>query len=172
LRAREAKSILCAGNGLSTEALSLATHGFEVTALDISPVAADLMGRRPIDAEPLANMHGDGPAVLHPGGSFTFVAGDLMDAAVCPGPFDVVIERRTVQLLPEHERRAAFDRLVDRLATTGMFVSHQHVGWWRPGEPRDHYASAWLSVHGLSPYRHDADPQRGSRLAWLIFSTG
>lgn len=172
LRARGARTVLCAGNGLSTEALSLATQGFAVTALDISSVPAELMNQRPIDALPLANMHGDGPAVLHPGGCFNCVTGDLMDPSVCPGPFDVVIERRTVQLMPEHERRAAFDRLVSRLATDGVFVSQQHVGGWRPGEPRDHYAAGWLNVHGFSPYRrHDSAP-RESRLAWLIFSTG
>jgi hypothetical protein len=36
LTRRGATTILCAGNGLSTEPLSLAVHGFQVTALDLS----------------------------------------------------------------------------------------------------------------------------------------
>ena len=143
-----------------------------MTALDISSVPAELMSRRPIDAEPLANMHGTLPAALQPGGTFTCITGDLMDPSVCPGPFDVVIERRTVQLMPEHEQRGAFDRLVSRLVPNGVFVSQQHAGGWRPGEPRDHYAAAWLTVHGFVPYQPHQGARRKSRLAWLIFSTG
>jgi hypothetical protein len=150
----------------------LATQGFVVTALDISAVPAEVMSGRPIEAEPLANMHGSGPAVLQPGGSISCVTGDLMDANVCPGPFDVVIERRTVQLMPEHDRRRAFDRLVGRLSQRGLFVSQQHWGGWRPGEPRDHYAAAWLGESGFSSYRPNDDVQHESRVAWLIFSTG
>ena len=40
---RSVGTILCVGNGLSTEAFSLALCGFEVTALDISAVPAELI---------------------------------------------------------------------------------------------------------------------------------
>ena len=45
LTRRGSRTILCAGNGLSIEALSLALLGFHVTALDISAVTAQAYGR-------------------------------------------------------------------------------------------------------------------------------
>ena len=44
LAARGVRNILCAGNGLSGEALALALFGFNVTALDISTVPGGAMG--------------------------------------------------------------------------------------------------------------------------------
>jgi len=38
LRKRRARAILCAGNGISSEAYALALHGFDVTVLDVSTV--------------------------------------------------------------------------------------------------------------------------------------
>ena len=45
LTRRGSRTILCAGNGLSLEALSLALLGFQVTALDISAVAVHALDR-------------------------------------------------------------------------------------------------------------------------------
>lgn len=43
LRRRGARTILCAGNGLSFEAVDLALLGFEVTALDLSDAPVQLL---------------------------------------------------------------------------------------------------------------------------------
>jgi hypothetical protein len=32
------------------------------------------------------------------------VAGDLRDVTICPGPYDVIIERKTLQLFAEHRQ--------------------------------------------------------------------
>jgi hypothetical protein len=202
LAMRGVRTILCAGNGLSTEALALALHGFDVTALDISTVPGDLMlgalqnpehplrrlsriavgadrtiafeGSGPIDPQACPAIHQNPEYPPRAGGRLRFSTGDLTNATVCPGPFDVVIERRTVQLFPDAERVPAIERLVARLANPGMFVSHQHCGGWRPGDPRTHYADAWMATQGFARHvRSTADTGTlGRNLAYLVFTTG
>jgi 2-polyprenyl-3-methyl-5-hydroxy-6-metoxy-1,4-benzoquinol methylase len=48
------KSILCAGNGISMEPRALATAGFDVVALDISPRALDIARSFPPSSQPLS----------------------------------------------------------------------------------------------------------------------
>ncbi|MFN8177753.1 MAG: hypothetical protein U0167_07495 [bacterium] len=202
LASRGAQTILCAGNGLSSEALSLALLGFHVTALDISAVPADVFGRMlrspwhplnrirgigigddnvvrfacsgPIDSELCPVMHRSADLAPKGGGTLALVTGDLMDPNVCPGPFDVVIERRTVQLFPQDQQISALDCLVGRLAERGVFVSHEHQGGWRPGKPETHHAEAWLRSRGFVLRSRLGSEQRDSapRLAYLVFSTG
>lgn len=202
LALRDARTILCAGNGLSSEALSLALYGFHVTALDISTVPGEVFAsslRRPehplhgipgfstdhtnvvsfggtgtIEPERCPPIHRSADHLPKGGGTLSFVTGDLVDPQVCAGPFDVVIERRTVQLFPPEERLPALRCLVARLADRGLFLSHQHAGGWRPGEPRTHYAEDWLRsqrfVVGSGSDRELADSAQ--RLAFLMFSSG
>lgn len=202
LERRDARTVLCAGNGLSNEALALALMGFHVTALDISSVPAQLLvqvlrdpgnqiyrnpglsiaddggfafnGIDPIDPGLCPAMHRSAHHAPRHGGTLSFVTGDLMDPGVCAGPFDVVIERRTVQLFPEGDRRRGYDRLVSRLGERGVFVSHEHRGRWKPGEERVHYASAWGKADGLvlRSEAQEAESVSAPRLAYLVFSTG
>ncbi|HVJ27736.1 MAG TPA: hypothetical protein VM493_09330 [Vicinamibacterales bacterium] len=199
---RSVRTILCVGNGLSAEAFSLALCGFEVTALDISAVPAELIADQwrhpehplhtipgftideenvvrftdsgPIETEHGSRMHRGNVNMYRGGGSLKSVIGDLVNAAVCPGPFDVVIERRTLQLFPPEERIHGLERLVARLASRGMFVSQQHSGGWRPGQPRTHYAQEWLRSAGFVMRSHadGAEANSAPRLASLTFSTG
>jgi SAM-dependent methyltransferase len=202
LSLRGAQTVLCAGNGLSTEAVSLALHGFDVTALDLSAAPAEIFAhqmRNPkyrlnrisgtavrddgsvvigavglIDPELCLPMHRSADCPNKGGGALRFVTGDLMNPELCPGPFDVVIERRTLQLFQGAEREEALGRLVARLRTPGVFVSHQHDGGWRPGQARTHFAKKWLESHGFTLYPGTMfkRPERTSRLACLVFSTG
>lgn len=202
LAGRGAQTILCAGNGLSVEAISLALLGFDVTALDISTVPAAMFAAMLRDAEhPLRRIPGvrlldDGSVTFDPGssidpesyplmhrsadyparggGSLSFVSGDLVDPEVCTGPFDVVIERRTLQLFSKAERLAALDRLVSRLSNRGVFVSQEHRGRWKPGQDRTHFAKAWLASQGFAFRTEMVGQQSGvaERLACLTFSTG
>ena len=131
-------------------------------------------GTGPIDVGEARLMHlapgGQGQC----GGSIRWVSGDLMDAHVCPGPFDVVIERRTVQLFPDGEQPAALERLAARLAPRGTFVTHEHCGAGRPGRPRTHYAEAWLRAHGfiVGSGAERPDGETADRLALLVYTTG
>ena len=197
LAARGVRSILCAGNGLSTEAVSLALLGFHVTALDISDVPArafgatvedvnehplkripgfalrdgivTFRGTRPIDPELCPEIHRSPDYPPRSGGSLRFVTGDLVDPTVCPGPFDAVIERRTLQLFPEPERLVALERLVARLATRGVLVSHRH------GAPSQTPAiREWLTSRGFVLHTHVTVEESSTvpRLARLVFTSG
>lgn len=191
---RGATSILCAGNGFSTEAFALALHGFDVTALDISSIAAAAQraafidGPRrlagvtvredgtivfppgPIDAQFVPPIHRAENSHARGGGSLRHVVGDLCDPNVCPGPFDVIIERRTVQLFPAAEQAAALARLTGRLAPRGYFISHQHKGAWRPNEPRTHFAEEWLASTNF--VREGIEFPDAARVAKLWLTTG
>ena len=202
LARRKARTILCAGNGLSGEALSLTLYGFDVTALDISTVPSEVIAsslRRPehpvhgipgfsiddanvvtfreagtIEPDRCPPIHRSADHLPTGGGTLSFVTGDLVTPEVCVGPFDVVIERRTIQLFPPEERLPAVQCLVARLADRGLFVSHQHAGGWRPGESRTHYAQEWLRSEGFV-VRSGSDRELADsapRLASLMFSTG
>jgi len=171
LARRGARTVLCAGSGMSGEALALATLGFDVTALDISSLPTELMGELTVDADHCPSMHRRGGREFREGGTLTHVTGDLTDARVCPGPYDAVIERLTLQLFPHHERRVGFDRLVDRLAPHGFFFSQQHMGWWKPGEPRTHFAEGWPESRGLVVNWREGSAAK-PRLARLYVTSG
>jgi hypothetical protein len=176
LTRRGARTILCAGNGLSSEALSLAVHGFQVTALDLSPVACAgiakslhhpehpirqipgfrvtddgvvFEGSGPIPSQLCPKIHQSDDSAPRRGGSLRLVAGDLTVSEVHPGPFDVVIERRTVQLFPDGEQEAALDRLAGRLGARGTLVTHLHDGRGGPGRHRPHHAGEWSRSRGF-----------------------
>lgn len=199
LKRRSVRNILCVGNGLSSESYTLALYGFDVTVLDVSAVPRAVFAsivaspdhafqkisgftargeaevtfesHGPIDPELCPPMH---RSVDHPpksGGSLRYVTGSLLDSDACPGPFDVVIERRTVQLFRPEERPGALERLANRLGGTGMLISHEHQGGWRPHQSRLHYAAEWAKQNGFET-RFDPAAETATRLAWLFFSTG
>jgi hypothetical protein len=198
LMARDVRTILCAGNGMSSEALAFALHGFEVTALDLSAVPREffehvlcssenplvrdvgvtvrddgvfVFGTGPIDPKHCPPIH-RGDHTPDGGGLLHCVTGDLLDVSICPGPFDVVIERRTVQLFPPASQPAALDALEGRLAPRGVFVSHQHNGVWRPGEDRTHYGKAWTEARGFVTPGADDLNRKASRLAYFVYTSG
>ena len=82
LTRRGSQTILCAGNGLSTEALSLALLGFHVTALDISAVPAEVIGRmlRRLD-HPVHRIPGFG---IGDDDVVTFGCSGPIDSELCP----------------------------------------------------------------------------------------
>jgi len=199
LERRTARTILCAGNGLSSECWALALHGFQVTVLDLSHIPRSAframiadpdnsLYRLPglvvrgedavafdadaaIGAEDCPPMHHTEDFRPRGGGSLTHVTGDLMREDLCPGPYDVVIERRTVQLFPSAEQPTALDRLAARLAPGGLFVSHQHSGGWQPEDPRTHFAADWAAARGFATDDRQAAGPEGRR-AQLVFTSG
>jgi hypothetical protein len=86
-----------------------AAAGFEVTALDLSAAATQLAQAIQPTSDHLS-MFVD-PASTRPGGTLAYVTADFLDAGVCPGPFDVIIERRTVHLFHGSELRKAMEVL-------------------------------------------------------------
>jgi hypothetical protein len=69
------------------------------------------------------------------------------------------------------------ERLSERLNSNGIFVSHCHMGWWRPGDSEEHMFRAWFREHGFVIYvervdRSDRPEKNSGRVALLSYSTG
>ncbi len=168
MRANGLKTVLCVGNGISHEPRALAWAGFDVTALDLSPFATDVArGAAPPD-ELLARLVGGRSGGLN--GNLEFVVGDLCGAECCPGPYDVVIDRKTLQLYPDVDRPIAMQAVANRLASPGIFFSQSHDGSWKPPAPRKHAAESWFVSNGWEFWRGDTPLTR--RVAWLLTTTG
>ena len=92
------RALLDVGAGISVEPAAFAWAGFAVTALDRSPVAVEHARAQVFTVEDATHFFGPQPVTMHrAGGRLSHVAGDLHDPSSCPGPFDVVLSRRTVQ---------------------------------------------------------------------------
>ncbi len=164
------KSILCAGNGISMEPRALAAAGFEVVALDLSPRALQVARTFPSSAELLAHFLGAGSR--RPGGRVEYVVGNILDPVVCPGPFDVIIERRTAQNYPVPELARVMAALAARLSPHSILFTHCHDGSWRPrAEPR-HVTSEWCREHGWVTWNGVDGTKPEGRVVWLLTSTG
>ena len=169
------RSVLCAGNGVSQEPRALAALGFDVTAVDISPVATQFAEAFQDDVPAWSGFF-HGPQMRRPGGSLKFVAGDLLDITTCPGPFDVVIERRTVQVLPDHLRGPALLALSKRLGPVGIFLSlclddpfPPELGWSQHGSDGLFHASqSWFEEQGWTIWDGVPNSTLTGRVAWLV----
>lgn|SRR5262245_14783745 len=169
------RTVLCAGNGVSQEPRALANAGCTVTALDISAVATRCAETPPEELKrKYASAFWDQP-VLRPGGSVEFVVGDLLDAAVCPGPFDVVIERRTVQVLEEQERAKALSALGKRLSKVGILLSlclddpfPMELGWSQHPSGLFHASESWFREQNWAIWDGAPSFPLTGRVAWLI----
>jgi methyltransferase family protein len=174
LDARKMKTVLCVGNGLSQEPRALAAAGFDVTAIDLSSEGCRLAQLWTFDKKQLAQYIL--PEQQRPGGHARFVVGDIMDPTVCPGPYDAIVERCTLQLFPTEERSAALEALEHRLSPQGLLRSNAHNGGWRPGEPREHPLEPLLTERGWEVTHSQpgsiSNPESTTRQAWLSLSTG
>jgi SAM-dependent methyltransferase len=199
------RTVLCAGNGVSLEPHALSYAGFQVTAADLSAWATEFNRKRRPKPTALKSLLYSSvffrPIFYHSiretfrrlgwlaeravkrlqpirrrGGQVEFLTGDLLDPAFCRGPFDVIIERRTAQLHSRKEPNEMLQSLSARLNPRGIFVSHVHMGWWKPGTPRDHILEPWFRQHGFTiSYRVDQIDrglQNKSPIALLSLSTG
>lgn len=165
MRASKLNTVLCVGNGISQEPRALARAGFDVTALDLSPLAVKVASEYKPSKHHLDHLLQGRSARRK--GRMRFVTGNLRDAAICPGPYDVVIERRTLQLYSDEEFPAAMRAVTDRLASPGILFSHSHRG----GSGRHRFPIAdWLRSEGWPLIRLDT-PLAG-RTAWLYSTSG
>ena len=164
------ETVLCAGSGISQEPRALAEAGFQVTALDLSPLAMKL-----------AQAWNFGPADLErflaleqrkTMGSARFIVGDLLDLALCPGPFDMIIERCTLQNFPDEERGRALDALIVRLTENGVFLSHCHDGGWRPDREPFHPIRKLFAERGWTIWTRSTSQRPAGRSAWIYQTTG
>ena len=166
------KSVLCAGNGLSQEPRALALAGFDVTAVDISPAAVSVA--RAFEFGPNDMLRFCDPGAQRTAGHLDFVVGSLLDTAVCPGPFDVIIERRTVQRFGEQDLSTALLALAGRLAKVGIFLSHSNdIDYCSSKKTRLFHASeSWFREQGWTIWDGAPGSTMSGRVAWLVGSTG
>jgi len=164
------KTVLCAGSGISQEPSALAEAGFEVMALDLSPQAIAFIRDRTLSAEGFD--HFCAPDTRRPGGRLDFITGNILDPTVCPGPFDVIIERLTAQNYLNGDIGAVLAGLAKRLSPGGIFLSHCHDGSWRPPAERRHFTKAWFQENQWTIWDGSSGPKPQGQVAWLVTSTG
>lgn len=157
----EKRTILYAGSGISREPRALAEVGLDVTALDLSPFATQF-----------ARDNDDAQNSPPPEGVLEFVVGDLFDTETCPGPFDVIVERRTVQGYPKKDRDRALSALAARLSPNGLFFSHCHDGAWRPPAEPFHATEAWFRAGDWTVWDGQPGKMADGRVAWIYRTTG
>ncbi len=162
--------VFCAGCGMSQEPRVLAEAGLQVVALDISPVAlrlAQTWDPRPGESERMLN-----PSLRRPGGTLEYVVGSIVDPSLCRGPFDLIIERRTLQVFAPDERQAALDALAIRLEDGGTLLSHCHDGAWRPPAKPFHAMEALIQNSDWAILTGPSVAKPKTRSALLVRSTG
>lgn len=166
------RRVLCAGNGISQEPKALAAAGLEVTALDLSPVALMICEETVFDDEYRRRLLDD--ELMRPGGSVSYVVGDIMDPTVCPGPYDFIIERRTAQIFEGTKMDEALSALSRRLSDNGVFFTHCHDNRWRPGDKREARTERWFRDHGWAIWygRGGTNAGQSRRVAWILLTTG
>lgn len=170
MRQTSMSRVLCAGNGISLEPRALAAAGLEVVALDLSAYALDVARQFPGSDQLLARFVD--LRMIRAGGSVDFVVGDILDRQVAQGPFDLVIERRTVQAYQEKKENPCLDLLADRLGRDGILLSHVHDGGWRPGRrERPPVTQSWFEARGW-PLWSGEGPKPPGRVGCVALTTG
>lgn len=158
---RDKRTILYVGGGISREPRGLAEVGLDVQALDLSPFAIQFARENEGDQ-----------SSQQPEGALEFIVGDLFDPATCPGPFDVIIERRTVQGFSKDDRDRALRALAARLHPNGVFFSHCHDGAWKPPAKPFHATEAWFRAGDWTIWDGEPGPVSRGRVAWIHRTTG
>ena len=100
------------------------------------------------------------------------MVGDLLDATVAPGPFDVIIERRTVQTFQSDHRPAALSALAARLRETGNFLSHCNDANFFSPHPNGvaHASEFWFQERGWALWKGAPSSEMVGRVALLAIS--
>lgn len=96
------------GCGTGTNALWLAERGFDVTALDLAPLAIERAGEKSAAA----------------GASVRFLVHDILAAPAPGGPYDLVFDRGVFHVFDEPAERARFaERVAAALRVGGRWLS-------------------------------------------------
>ncbi|PYX36386.1 MAG: hypothetical protein DMG75_10785 [Acidobacteria bacterium] len=138
--------------------------------MDVSPKAIELAQAWKFSSSEVHGPQGAGPRNSE--GRAEFVVGNFLDPLLCRGPFDVVIERRTLQLFLPEEVGKAIDALASRLTEQGISFSHCHNSRWKPGQERIHPLDSLLQERGWKLWTPANGSKPKGRVAWLFFSTG
>ncbi|MFN2190006.1 MAG: hypothetical protein ACK2T3_14675 [Candidatus Promineifilaceae bacterium] len=173
MRLLNLNTVLCVGSGLTLDPQRLAGSGLEVDAMDFSKFAMDVMREIDLTDEFLDRICED--ELRKEGGICRFVEGNLFDHSVCPGPYDVVLERSTVQTLGSR-RREGVQSLQGRVSKDGYLISQWHnvpeAGEWlrNLGYGVVRANSAEEALEGMAELQEQ--DLRGARPIWLFRTSG
>jgi hypothetical protein len=165
-------TVLCVGNGISQEPVALSKAGLHVTAMDISPVATALS--KVFSEELDSTDQYLSRSFCRSGGTVDFVIGDIFNRNDCPGPYDIVIERRTVQVYPKRLRPEAVSLIIARLSAKGILLSHCHDSRWSPlrGGKRHHATEPLIAHQGVKLWKGGDITKLSGRIALIWTSSG
>lgn len=173
IRQDQLSTVLDVGCGIHLQVKALAALGLQVTGLDLSPKALAYA----TEFAHLAQFAGHffEPEDMRPGGSWNYVQGDLLDASVCPGPYDIVFCLNVLGYqFWDDNIDAAVEAITQRLSPNGILVITLHNARFAESdvrkaiEARDFY---------ILPFRDDAKPQGWfspdqRRVAYFMSSSG
>lgn len=179
------KTILCAGNGISLEPYFFANEEFSVTALDISSEANKFLANFPLNPSDLRGFYQENyPGNKEPAGNFyqeeiskiksvKLVTGDIFNSDCCPGPFDVIITRKTLQCFWGKSGEKTFEgmqALLARLSPHGLLYVHTHNT-----DPWNDAMIEWVQSQGIldySDYNADIGEKADQRLFYFWSTSG
>lgn len=165
-------TLLDVGCGVSLEPGAFAWAGFAVTGLELSQVAVDHAAARPFAEAHASRFFGENTQTLRRSdGRVEYVVGDFLDADVCPGTYDVVMSRRTIQHYRDEPLAAALDSLVRRLSPSGALVLHFHNAYDVLQDAKALLNERGFEVVIVRADSHEALP-RGPRHAYFFGSSG
>jgi hypothetical protein len=137
--------------------------------MDVSPVAIRLL--KELDEKEGMSKNANNEASLGQlSGRLDYVNANFMDTEICPGPYDVVIERRTVQLLPDAVRARALAALAARLNKPGILYSHCNDSNYGAGKKLFHASEQWFRAEGWLIWDGVPELPLAGRTAWLVHS--
>ena len=173
------KTILCAGNGISLEPYFFAYEGFAVTALDISSEANKFLANFPLtllDVKIFYDLKTSeleewrdrefSEAEIQRINSVNLVTGDIFNSECCPGQFDVIITRKTLQCFWGKSGEKTFEgmqELLARLSPHGLLYVHTHNT-----HPWNDAMIEWLQSQGILDYS-DYNPDIGEKADQRLF---
>ncbi|CAN5675508.1 class I SAM-dependent methyltransferase [soil metagenome] len=147
------------GAGTGTFALAVAPHCKRVIAADVSPTMLEYM-RQAIEQTGLTNVD-----LVHAG---------LLSYEHQGSAANIVYSRNTFHHLPDFWKAIAFRRVTDMLALEGVFLMHDLVYSFEPGEAEDVF-EGWLSGAVANPEegytREDLEThirEEYSTYSWLL----
>lgn len=165
LRKLGLRKILCVGNGVSLEPLALAYAGFDVDVIDISQEAIDFISNYKLSESDIKRFYTQDQQ--QPGGTINYIVGDFTDRSICPGPYDVIITRRTLQYFTRSNFLGVLDLLIEKLTDEGIFVNHTHNAY-DVGFAIEEY----LRLHNFVIHNPNKELSKGKRIGWLFGSSG
>lgn len=170
LRKLHLRKILCVGNGVSLEAPALAYAGFEVDVLDVSQEAIDFLSNYKLTVDDLKKFYSENQH--RPGGKINYIIGDFTDKSICPGGYDVIITRRTLQYFTRNDFFGVLNILIEKLNDGGIFINHTHNAY-DVGFAIEKYLTIrnFVIYHSLSNTHFPSLPNK-RKVAWLFGSSG